>query len=178
MTLISLLLPSNHREGRSALKPRKHQRPSTCLTENVWASVSTGPTTAEYVRMDGAAPHVAHALYWWLLSARTVSVSRGRPCSSSHVNAAMTVATSMKWPSPHSTGCMEIHTSSQTSTEKFYFIIILIHWGQLSWRRKMLWDQGQFFLILLRVSEDHRHPPDCQTASRQGRLGSQRQPLW
>lgn len=139
MTLISLRLPSNHRKGRSALKPRKHQSPSTCPTENVWVSASTGPTTAARVRTDGAARHAAHALYLWLLSARTASISRGRPCSSSHVNAAMTVATSMKWPFLHSIGCMEIHTSSQTRNEKVFFII-LIWWGQLSWRRKMLQD--------------------------------------
>lgn len=141
VTLISLLLPSNHRKGRSAPKPRKPWSPSTCPTVNVWVSASTGPTTAACVRTDGAARHAAHALYLWPLSARTASVSRGRLCSSSRVNAAMTAATSMKWLSLHSTGCMEIHTSSQTSTEDDDFLfLILIRWGQLSWWRKTLQD--------------------------------------
>lgn len=171
VTLISLLLPSNHRKGRSAPKPRKPWSPSTCPTVNVWVSASTGPTTAACVRTDGAARHAAHALYPWPLSARTASVSRGRPCSSSRVNAAMTAATSMKWLSLHSTGCMEIHTSSQTSTEDFDFDFNTM-------RSTFLMEEdasrpGAIVLIWLQASEDHRHPPGCQAAGRQGRLGSQ-----
>lgn len=173
VTLMSLLLPSNHRKGRSAPKPRKPWSPSTCPTVNVWVSASTGPTTAACVRTDGAARHAAHALYPWPLSARTASVSRGRPCSFSHVNAAMTAATSMKWLSLHSTGCTEIHTSSQTSTEDDDFYFYFNTMGSTFLMEEVASRLGATVLIRLQVSEDHRHLPGCRSAGRQGRLGSQ-----
>lgn len=114
---IILMFLSNHRKGRSAPRPRKPQSPSACLMESVWVCASTGPTTAVCVQMNGAARQDAHAPYLWPSLARTASVSRGQPCSFSHVNAVMTAATSMKWPFLHSTGCTETHTSSLTSTD-------------------------------------------------------------
>jgi len=144
MTCI-VLLWSNHRRGRSAPRPRKPQSPSACPTENVRASGSTGPTTVACVRTDGAARRGACAPCPWPLSARTASASRGRPCSSSRVNAATIAATSTKWPSPHSNGCTGTCTSSQTSTEEDF--VLFFHCDEVNfldeWR--LFYDEGSFF---------------------------------
>ncbi len=162
MTFNSSLLPSNHRKGRSALQPRKPQSPSACPMETVWASASTGLTTVVCVRTDGAARHAAHALYPWPLSAQTASVSRDQSCSSSHVNAATTAATSMKWPFLHSTGCTEIHTSSQTSTEEGLELTVNF---LDEWRR---YRTRGFFLTWLQEERRPQAPTWLLNCSREG----------
>lgn len=164
-----LLLSLNCRKGRSAPQHTKPQSPSACPTVNAWVSVSTGPTTAVCVQMAGAARPAAPAPYPWPLFARMASASRSQPCSSSHVNAGMTVAISMKRPSHHSTGCMETHTNSLTSRGEIFFFYWLFFEVDLndsaSWRRKTFQDEGPFLHIWLQVGEDcdqdHRAAKTC-----------------
>lgn len=140
---------------------------------NVWASASTGPTTAACVRMDGAARHAAPAPCLWPLRARMVSGFRGCPCWSSHVNAAVIAATLMKWPSLLSTGCTEILTSSQTRIELrvfFYFLawffFFLFDFNVTRFvflKKEAAWRRGAiFFLTWLQVSEGLRPPASLQ----------------
>lgn len=94
--LQNLSFLSVHRGERSVLQPKKHQDQCTCIMENVWASASTGPIIVVYVKMDVAAHLEEHAQYLSLLSVLTVSTFKSQLCLYSLVNAATTVAISMK----------------------------------------------------------------------------------